>query len=142
MTVKDMLTEKRKLFKEQRLSKRCTRVFFVRLGARQQHFAFDIQKLACHDDEFARKLHVHCPRVGDILHVLVADQGNRDVHDVDLVLGNEVEQKVERTFIDLQFVGQPFHAVPHKSGRMPAILENSHSTPRMAAFSGAFSTPR
>ena len=69
---------------------------------RQEHPALDIQQRRRHDQEFAGHVHVLGVHVAHIGEILVRDRDDRDIVDVDLVLIDQVQQKVQRALEDLQ----------------------------------------
>ncbi len=66
----------------------------------QQHAGLDERQGRCHDEVFAGNVEVELAHQFQILQVLPADLGNRDVGDLDLVLPNQMQQQVEGTLED------------------------------------------
>ena len=89
---------------EQALDELAAGVFrrFIRpgAGARQEHFALDVDEQRCGVDELAGDVDVRAFELVDIGQELGGDAGNRDVVDVDVLLADEVKEEVERSVID------------------------------------------
>jgi len=68
--------------------------------ARQQHFRLDVDQHRRHVDELGGNVHVEFAYALDISEVLRRDPGNGDVVNVDVLLADQVEQQVERSFIN------------------------------------------
>ena len=52
-----------------------------------------------HVDELGAQIDIHLPRLLHVLEILRGDFGDGDVADVDLLLANQIQKQVERTFI-------------------------------------------
>src|SRR4030095_13258102 len=79
---------------------------------RQQAAAFKVNEVCRHHDEFAGKFDIELLESLKIFEVLASDALDGNVVDVDLVLFNQVKQKVEWPFEDLELdlvIG--FHAL-------------------------------
>ena len=79
------------------------------LVPRQQHDRLDVDEPGGHLEELAGDLEVLFLQRADMGQILLEQGGNLDVADVQLVLLDEEEQKVERAFKLLRFKQQFFH---------------------------------
>ena len=68
---------------------------------RKEHPRLDVDQRGRHENEFARHVDIHLLERAKIVEVLLGDFGNGNVVDVDLLLADQVEQEVERAFVDL-----------------------------------------
>ncbi len=87
---------------DQRLAWILARIFLCGIGARQQRPRLDVDQRGRHDQELTRHIQIHLLHQIDVLEVLVRDEGDRNVVDVHLMLLDEVQQQVERSFEVLQ----------------------------------------
>src|SRR5439155_18956563 len=80
------------------------RVFLVfgrRRGVRRkQHPRFDVDQRGRHENKFTRKVDIQLLEQMEIVEVLFGDPGDGNVVDIDLLLADQVEQQVERAFVD------------------------------------------
>ena len=78
---------------------------FLILLRRQQHPRLDIEQLRRHHEEFAHPVQFRLQRLHrrQVRHILLRNQRDRDVVDIDFILIDQVEQKIHRTLIRLQF---------------------------------------
>src|ERR1700730_10587625 len=78
--------------------------FFIRwlLVDRQEIAALDVNEVRRHDDELSGDLKVQHPKSFEILKILAGDAFDRNIVNIDLVLLDQVEQQVERTFENFQ----------------------------------------
>ena len=67
---------------------------------REEHFGFDVNEGGGHVDEFGGDVDVEFFEFVEIVEILRGDSGDLDVVDAHLLLLDEVEQQVERTFVD------------------------------------------
>jgi MFS family permease len=72
-------------------------VFIVLVDGRlrQQHLRLDVGERSRHHEIFAGQVDIEILHQHDVFDVLLADEGDGDVLDVELVLLNEVEQQIE-----------------------------------------------
>src|SRR5208282_5978842 len=78
---------------------------FQRVGgseriAGQQHLRLDVNQHRSHVDELGGDVYVVFPYALDVGEVLRRDFGDGNVVDVDVLLADQVEQQVKRTFVD------------------------------------------
>ncbi len=66
----------------------------------QQHLRLDVDQHRSHVDELGGYIHVEVAYTLDIRKVLRRDPGDGNVVDVDVLLADQVEQQVERAFVD------------------------------------------
>ena len=78
--------------------------FLLVLG--QQHDRLDIDEPRRHRQEFRGDIHLILLHAVDLLHVLVEEIGDLNIVDIDLVLGDQAQQQVERTLKHGQLVLQ------------------------------------
>ncbi len=71
--------------------------------AREQGLRLDVDEERGHVDELAGCVDVDLLEVVGVLEELAGDAGDGDVVDVDVLLADEVEQKVERAVVDLAY---------------------------------------
>ena len=64
---------------------------------RQQHAGLDLQQGRGHDEKFTCHGQIQRSHGFQIVEILLSDQGDRYIVDVDLVLPDEMQQKIERT---------------------------------------------
>ena len=69
--------------------------------ARQQHLRLNVNEYRGHINKVGSDVHVQLSKFFDICQILSRDSGNRDVVDIDILLANQVEQKVERAFVNV-----------------------------------------
>ncbi len=74
----------------------------VRLAHRQQHPGLDVDQQRRHQQVFRGQFEVVVADLVDVGQVLARDVGHRDVEDVEVLLADQVQQKVQRTFERLQ----------------------------------------
>ena len=76
-------------------------VFFGGQGiGREKHSGFDVDERGGHVDEFGGDVDVLDFELVEVVEILGGDFGDLDVVDVHFLLFDEVEQEVERTFVD------------------------------------------
>ncbi len=76
--------------------------YLLRRGLRQQHRRLDLHQRRGHDQKIARQVDVELFEHLDIPQILVRDLRQRDVVDIDLLLADQIQQKVQRAGEDLQ----------------------------------------
>jgi hypothetical protein len=76
--------------------------FWGLLGAWQQGSGFQIHQVGRHDDELGSEVDVQELERVDVIQVLFGDFLDRDRLDIQLVLFDEVEQEIQRTFEDFE----------------------------------------
>src|SRR5208337_4637820 len=76
-------------------------VFFGGQGiGREKHSGFDVDERGGHVDEFGGDVDVLDFELVKVVEILAGDFGDLDVVDAHFLLFDEVEQEVERTFVD------------------------------------------
>src|SRR5213080_1493899 len=87
---------------EQTIDQLRARIFDLFLGseriARQQHARLELDQLGRHHQEITGHGEVQFLHQLQVTKILVRDAGDRDVVDIDLLLANQVEEKIERSF--------------------------------------------
>ena len=68
--------------------------------ARQQHLRLNVNQHRSHINEFRGDIHVEFTYALDVGEILRRDPGDGNVVDVNVLLADQVEQQVERPFID------------------------------------------
>ena len=68
---------------------------------RQQHLRLDVNQHRGHIDELGRNVYIQFAELFDVCEVLAGDLGDRDIVDIDVLFADEVEQQVERAFVDI-----------------------------------------
>ena len=76
---------------------------------RQQHLRLNMYQSRRHVDEFGPQVHIHLPRLLQILQILGGDGGDGNVLDVDLLLADQVQQQVQRALVLFQVDVQRRH---------------------------------
>ena len=89
---------------ENRVAQRKPWILFCLRVTRQEHPAFEQHQLACHVEKFRSHIHSRVEIVRDIRHILVAEQGDRNIIDIDFVLDDQRQQKIERTLKLIELV--------------------------------------
>ena len=69
--------------------------------ARQQHLRLDVNQHRRHVNEFGRDVHIQLAQLFDVGQILRGDLRDRNVVDVDVLLANQIEQQVERAFVNV-----------------------------------------
>ena len=69
--------------------------------ARQQHLRLDVNQNRGHVDELGRDVHIQFAQFFHVGQILRRDSPDRNIVDVDVLLANQVEQQVERSFVDI-----------------------------------------
>ena len=68
----------------------------------KEHLALDPHEGCGHDEKLAGDLDVQCLQRAEVFEILLGDPGDRDLPDLDLVLLDQVEEKVKRPRKDLE----------------------------------------
>src|ERR1700727_1496500 len=69
--------------------------------ARQQHFRLDVNQHGRHVNEIGGDVHIQLANLFDVCQILRSNLGDGNVVDIDVLLADEVEQQVERTFVNV-----------------------------------------
>ena len=79
-------------------------VLFISLRqriARQQHLRFNVNKYGSHVNKISSHVNVQLANLFDVGQILRRDAGNRDIVNVDVLLADQVQQQVKRTFVNI-----------------------------------------
>ena len=69
---------------------------------RQQHFRLDVDQRRGHVDEVGRDVDIELFELVEVVEILLGDFGDGNIVDVHLLLADQIEQEIERAFVDRQ----------------------------------------